>query len=304
MSVSPNGLKGAVWAALATVCWGSAIVMSKGALQVLPSGSLLVMQLVASTVFVWAVLLCRRTRRLPWRTSVKIGVLGWLEPGLAYFFSLAGLASTRAGVASLIQATEAFMIIGLASVLLRQRLRSSAVLLGIMALVGVVIAGDIGLGGGDHQSVGGIALVLLGTFCAALYVTLSSRIVGEYDPLYMIGMQQLFALALALVLACNEPHVAILRALSTKTFALIVTSGILQYSLAFWFYLVAMRHMSAKAAGMFLNLIPILALIEAYLVLGETLRLGQWIGVLVVLGAILVFTLVDEGDHGGGGAHT
>lgn len=298
MSVS-NRLKGAVAATLATICWGSAIVMSKGALQVVPSGTLLVMQLAASTAVVWMVLVCRRTPRLPWRASVKIGLLGWLEPGFAYFFSLAGLASTRAGVASLIQATEAFMILGLTSILLRQRLRPSAVLLGLTALAGVVIASDIGLGGsGEHQSIGGILLVLLGTFSAALYVTLSSRLVNDHDPLSMIGIQQLFALVLALGLASSELPALDPSTLSTKAIALIVTSGVLQYALAFWLYLVAMRHMSAKAAGMFLNLIPILALIEAYVFLGETLRLGQWAGVALVLGSIWVFARVDTSSHG------
>jgi len=293
-----NRLKGAVAATLATICWGTAIVMSKGALEVMPSGALLVMQLVASTVVVWAVLLIRRTPRLPWRASVRIGLLGWLEPGFAYFFSLAGLASTGAGVASLIQATEAFMILGLTSVLLRQRLRQSAVLLGLTALAGVVIASDIGLGGsGQHQSISGILLVLLGTFSAALYVTLSSRLVDDHDPLAMVGIQQVFALVLAVGLGYGELRALDPSTLSTKAITLIATSGVLQYSLAFWFYLVAMRHMSAKAAGMFLNLIPILALIEAYLFLGETLRSGQWAGVVLVLGSIWVFARVDTGSH-------
>lgn len=299
MSGSSNRTRGVVWATLATACWGSAIVMSKDALQVVSSDTLLVVQLFASTVFVWTVLLCRRTPLLPWRTSVKIGALGWLEPGLAYFFSLAGLASTRAGIASLLQATEAFMVMALASVLLRQRLKPIAVLLGIVALIGVALATDIGLGGGaDHSSTGGPLLVLLGTLCAALYVTLSSRLVGDHEPLYMVGMQQLFALALALALAFRAPFA--LASIAPGPLALIIASGILQYSLAFWFYLLAMRHLSARTAGMFLSLIPIVALVEAYVFLGEALRGVQWAGVALVLVAILLFTLTSD-EHGGHG---
>lgn len=298
MSGSPNRIRGMVWAALATVCWGSAIVMSKDALQVLPSDTLLVVQLLASTVFVWTVLLCRRTPRLPWRTSVKIGALGWLEPGLAYFFSLAGLASTRAGIASLLQATEAFMVMALASVLLRQRLKPIAVAFAVVALIGVALATDIGLGGGtEHSSIGGPLLVLLGTLCAALYVTLSSRLVGDHEPLYMVGMQQLFALALAFALALREPFA--LGSIAPGPLALIIASGILQYSLAFWFYLLAMRHLPARTAGMFLSLIPIVALVEAYVFLGEALRVVQWAGVVLVLVAILLYTLTSDGEHGG-----
>jgi drug/metabolite transporter (DMT)-like permease len=247
---------------------------------------------------VWAVLLCRRTPLLPWRTSVKIGALGWLEPGLAYFFSLAGLASTRAGIASLLQATEAFMVMALASVLLRQRLKPIAVGLGILAMIGVALATDIGLGGGpDHSSIGGPLLVLLGTFCAALYVTLSSRLVGDHEPLYMVGMQQLFALALAFALALREPFA--LASIAPGQLALIIASGILQYSLAFWFYLLAMRHLPARTAGMFLSLIPIVALVEAYVFLGEALRIVQWAGVVLVLASILLFTRTSDDEHGG-----
>jgi probable blue pigment (indigoidine) exporter len=65
-------------------------------------------------------------------------------------------------------------------------------------------------------------------------------------------------------------------------------SGVLYYGLAYWLYLSALRDVPASVAAVSFYLIPIFGVAGAFLFLGERLEPSQWVGVAVVLAAILV----------------
>ena len=88
MSPSKMGVAAAI---LASFCWGSATVMSKHALDDVSPVSLLALQLAASTVFLWLVILILRIKVPRLMLLAPIAVLGLLEPGLAYLLGLIGL---------------------------------------------------------------------------------------------------------------------------------------------------------------------------------------------------------------------
>ena len=82
--------------ALAAACWGLGGVMTKSVLADVPPLTLLVVQLTVSIVFLWAIAAAQKLR-LPQRNDImRLGLTGLLNPGLAYTFSLIGLALTTA----------------------------------------------------------------------------------------------------------------------------------------------------------------------------------------------------------------
>lgn len=88
--------------------------------------------------------------------------LGLLEPWLAFFLGLVGLAVTRASNATLIQATEAIMIIIASAVLFRMKPTRRFVALSVVAVGGLLVvvgtADVYGTTGGD--TAGGSFLVM------------------------------------------------------------------------------------------------------------------------------------------------
>ena len=64
------------------------------------------------------------------------------------------------------------------------------------------------------------------------------------------------------------------------------TAGALQYYLAFYLYLMALRHIAVNVAGTMLYLIPVFTLAFAYVFLGETLAPIQLTGCGVIPGAV------------------
>jgi drug/metabolite transporter (DMT)-like permease len=66
-----------------------------------------------------------------------------------------------------------------------------------------------------------------------------------------------------------------------------IGSGALYYAGAYWFYLGALRHVPASYAAVSFYLIPIVGVAGGALLLGERLDARQWVGAVIVLGAIL-----------------
>lgn len=284
-------LSGIAMATLAALCWGSATVMSKGALDRIPPIALLVIQLAGSLAFLWTLLLVRGVRADAIRDALRIAWLGLLEPGLAFVLALVGLVDTQAGIATLIVSSEAPMIAALSAVLLRERLSARFFVLSAAALTGLILAS--GIRDATSGSVIGDGLIALGTLVAAVYVVLSSRLVAGRDPILVVACQQLVAGLLALVLLPIEiaqHHGVWLDHLPASTWALALGSGIVQYALAFAFYLAAMRSISASLAGTFLYLTPVVGLAGAVIFLDEKFTALQLTGAVIVLGALVLLS--------------
>ncbi len=284
---------------LAAACWGAGTVMSKGVLGYVLPLTLLVIQLIASLVFLWTVIAVQRTPLPLRRETLWLALIGLLNPGLAYTFSLLGLTLTTASMSALLWAAEPLLILGLAWLILRERLTGSLVACSLAALLGVLLVIGVGSSGG---SLVGNLLTLLGVSCCALYTILTRRVVTRLDPVLLVALQQTAALVWAGLIWPFELQaggMAGLVTISPETWLWAIASGLVYYALAFWFYLVGLKKIPASLAGLFLNLIPIFAVGGAYLFLGERLAVGQWIGAALILVAVIAMLRLQNSDTPG-----
>ena len=273
---------------LAATCWGVGTVISKAALDEVPPLTLLPIQLAASLA-VLALLMRRQGVSFRGDGPPLLGRLGLLNPGLAYALSLLGLVTITASLSVLLWALEPLMITVLAASFLGERITPTFVVLSLMAVAGVaLIVYDPTIGGG--QSIG-VALTLAGIACCAAYSVIARRwIPGASETSQVILAQQAHALGLALVLVILVGAVGGAIAPSSLTplgLASAIGSGVLYYAGAYWFYLGALRHVPASFAALSFYLIPIVGVTAGALLLGERLDPRQWLGAVVVLGALL-----------------
>ena len=75
--------------------------------------------------------------------------------------------------------------------------------------------------------------------------------------------------------------------MSPSGLAAAVISGLLYYAAAYWFYLSALRGVPASLAATSFYLVPIFGLAASFFLLGERLEVTAWVGVGVVVLAIL-----------------
>lgn len=270
--------------------WGTGTVMSKYSLNYVPPFTLLVVQLVASVALLWIFVFIRRVPPPINLTSLRLGATGILEPGLAFVLALIGLARTSASVASFIGATESFMVIVVAYFLLRERVSRRILFLMLITLVGVILISGADSSDSSSHSLVGDLLVLAGTASAAFYVVLSSRSVSQMEPLPLAALQQSFGLVFALLvlpigLAGGEWER--LSSIPVSVWLWVILNGIVQYMLAFLFYLTALKGMPATRAALYLTLIPVFAVVESFIFLGEQMTLIQLIGGGLILGSLV-----------------
>lgn len=295
MASSRLGFAPSACLVLASAFWAAGTIIAKQVLASLPPISFLILQLAPSVLVLWLVLLATRRPWVARRDLPAILVLGWLNPGLAYTLSMLGLARTSASVAMLLWAAEPVMIIVLAWLFLRERLRPGLVGLAILAAGGVLLVSDVlALGPSAVPTGHGYALVLGGVLCCAVYTVLSRRVVATADPLVIVAVQQSAALAwVAAIWPLEGGTPADLLALPARDIAAGAASGLIYYVVAFWFYLRGLRAVPASTAGMFFNLIPVFGIAAAYVFLDERLTAPQWAGAAIILAAVLALLKRD-----------
>ncbi|MCG8349813.1 MAG: DMT family transporter [Chloroflexales bacterium] len=288
-------------AILSAACWGLGTVMSRAVLDTLPPFTLLVIQLGSSVLFLSLLSTISGKPPITSVRELRAGLSGLLEPGLAYLLGTLGLALTTASSASLIGAIEPVAVIGFAWLFLRERITWRIGLLALIAVIGVglVSASD---GAASHRgSVGGDLLILLGTLAAALYVVATRRLLGDREPLTLTLVQQtvgLFGVAALWLAASFFQHpVAALPPVAPSIFLQAIISGIIQYALAFWLYLIALRGLPASIAAFYLTLIPLFGVGGASVFLGERLTFWQGIGAACILGTLILLSARRQAEH-------
>lgn len=285
----------AVFALLATLCWGAGVTMTKIALRDFPPPQLLIIQLLASVGCLSLVALVLGQMPRSMRGIIRVMWLGVLEPGLAYFLSLEGLKRVSASETVVLSSTESVMVVLLAWLIFRQTPKRAAIVLSILGSIGAVLVG------GDHWNLGGQSLlgdllIIGGVLCAAGYVVNSARVSAAIEPLPALIGQQLVAIVVALALSWvladhSSPTVA---AVGWRGWAMALASGVVQYAAAFWFYLWALKGITTTAAGLCLNLIPVFGLLISMPVLGERLSALQWVGAVLIVVSVAALTWVND----------
>ena len=181
------------------------------------------------------------------------------------------------------------MILFLAAWFLRERITPAFIVLSLIAVAGmVVIIYDPSSSGGQLI---GVALTLAGIACCAVYSVVTRRWIPDAKETSQVVLaQQAHALVLAIglvVLVGLVGGAIVPTALTPLGLASAIGSGVLYYAGAYWFYLGALRHVPASFAALSFYLIPIVGVTAGALLLGERLDPRQWVGAVIVLGAIL-----------------
>jgi len=273
---------------LAAACWGIGTAVSKQAVAEVPPLTLLVVQL-AISVGLLAVVVARRREPLPGGPAGRrLGWLGLLNPGLAYALSLLGLTQISASFSVLIwSVSEPILILLLAAWILGERIGGSLVALSAVAIGGLVVVLY------DPSAAGamlGIGLTVAGIGCCAIYTVASRRwLPGADSTLAVILVQEAYGLGLASVILVGLVVAGVSVLPSSLTAAGVVStvvSGLVYYGLAYWFYLSALRQVPASIAAASFYLIPVFGVAAATL-LGDRLGPSQWVGVIIVIAAVV-----------------
>ena len=204
---------------------------------------------------------------------------------------LFGLMSATAIQAVIVQATEGFMIVGVAFVLFRERTPWRVLIYGCVAIVGVVLAcapaGTLSDGIPVAASLG-VVWIALGTLAAAFYVSFTASLVSDdCDPVLLIFWQLVAATAAVALLAAFHGQGAQLLAAPAP---IALGSGIVTYFLSFVLYIYGMRSVPVHTSAFLLNLTPVFGIVFSLLILGERLTYLSGLGFVVIFASAILLS--------------
>lgn len=125
----------------------------------------------------------------------------------------------------------------------------------------------------------GLAFAVSAAACWASYIVVARRVAADHRPgdglTVAVGFSGLFALPLALVACLQFETVGVI--------AVLVVVAALGRILPYMFEIVALRILTAGAAGVLFSIIPVIAALTGFVVLGEPYSAVQVLGVVIVV---------------------
>jgi len=224
--------------------------------------------------------------RLERKLLPQMAFLGATGVFMYSYFFFTGLQHINASRAALIVACIPVCISALSAILYREKFGAIRIFGTLLSLCGVAVVLsnghpttllERGISSGD--------LLILGCVAAWTGYSLGGRTAMKHlSPPVAVMWSCIFGSAFLLIPALNEGLLTDIRAASLIDWSCIFFLGVLATGLSYAWYYKGIRAIGPSRAGIFINLVPIFAILFASIILGES------IGVSLLLGGAMVIT--------------
>lgn len=268
--------------ALALILWASAFVGIRAGLQAYSPGQLALLRfLIASSALLVYALITRM--RLPiFRDIPGLLLMGFVGITVYHVALNYGEQSVSAGTASVLVATVPCFTALLATIFLRERMRLLGWLGVMVSFIGVTIV-VVGVSGGFRFTPDAL-LILLASLAESVYFVMQKPYLKKYTGFelttYTIWAATLCMLVYAPGLAQQ------VRVARLDVTAAVIYLGIFPAAIAYAAWAYALARMPASNTTSFLNIVPLLAVLIAWLWLGEVPSLLAVVGGAVVIAGV------------------
>jgi drug/metabolite transporter (DMT)-like permease len=280
---------------LMIVIWGSNFSVVKYALRDFPEISFNALRLIIASAVFMAALAIGRARsnaglRPPeppitwpeWRSLIGLGIVG---TGFYQLLFLAGVARTSVANSSLIFGCTPVAVAIMSSLAGHDRLTAArwagAALsfTGIYTLVG--LRAEI-----SSATFAGDAMIFGAMLCWSLYSVAAQPLLKRHSPLVVTGWAMTSGTAVYLVFAVIPMLRTDWSAISTTSWILMTASALLALAFSYIVWYTAVQRIGSSRTAIYSNLTPIVAMIVAFLWLGEPITRVQMLGAALILSGI------------------
>ncbi|MFW6039792.1 MAG: DMT family transporter [Gemmatimonadota bacterium] len=230
-----------------------------------------------------------RFERRDWLPLIGLGIVGNLIYQLLFIY---GIDLTLAGNAALMLAMSPVFVTLLSAYMRHESIRPAGWLGVVVSTGGIacVLAGSSGIRFGAETLVGD--LVMLGAAVAwAVYTVGSSPLVRRHGALPVTGVTMWIGAALLFVVSVPSLGSQDWGLVTPLGWTGLVLSGTLAVGLSYviWYY--GVEHLGSARTAVFSNTVPIVALVTAWLTLGETPGPLQLVGAALIIAGVLLTRL-------------
>lgn len=272
--------------------WGASFVWGKIALESYSAFTVIFFRLFVSVIVLLPVLLISKNFKLPSKENLHLFILlAFFEPFLYFIGETNGLKYIGASMTSIIISVIPLFTPFVAYYFLKEKVsfvNLMGIIISISGIMFLVFDKNMNL----QVPINGLILLLLSVVAANGYSVMIKKMPLDHSVLNIIFWQSLFGFLMFL------PIVAIFdfKAIKTTGFAYdsiiaILKLGIFASTIAFLFYMYALRYMPITKVNVFSNTIPIFTIIIAWFAMGEVLDAKRLIGMLIVILGVVVSQL-------------
>ncbi len=279
-----------------TVFWGLSFVATKVALESIPTFTLIFARFMLAFLFFAAIMIRHGVPSLTPKDHVKLFLMAIFHPGIYFLCETQGLLYTSAAKVSLIIATIPIAVMILSAIVLKEKTNRLGIIGVFFSLVGIAIlvTGDPDFNRGLEGSLKGDLIVFGAVLSAAFYIVSARDLGRRYSSRAITSMQCFYgALFFAPALFLDIPALS-WAAISTRSLVALLYLTVFATVAAFFCYNFALTKIPASRAAIFINGIPVVTALGAWIILGERLTLLQGAGGALVLASVFITNLMSR----------
>jgi drug/metabolite transporter (DMT)-like permease len=270
--------------------WGATWISGRILAQDMGPFSAALLRFVTASIFLffWSWRVNGSFPTLPKKDILPVAFLGLTGIFLYNAFFFTGLQTIPAGRAALLIAPVPVIISIISALMLGERLTLGKIAGTLLSLTGASIV----LSGGHPLQLlqGGLArgdLMILGCVAAwTAYSVAGSRVMKRVPPLMAVTWSCILGSLMLTVPALSHGLLDDIRGASLVDWGNILFLGVVATGVAFTWYYSGIRAIGAARAGIFINLVPVFAIIMGYVILDEPVTSSLIGGGLMVISGV------------------
>ncbi len=280
-------------ALFAVIVWGASFIATKVALQDISPITIVWLRFLMGVIILGATVVLQKQFALPARKEwAYFALLGFLGITFHQWLQSNGLQTSEAGTTAWIVATTPVFMALLGWFLLRERLgwtKTSGILLAFMGVLVVVSRGNFASISIREFGAPGDVLILTSAVNWAVFSALSRRGLKSHHPSLMMFYVMSFGWIFTSLLFLTTNGLAETGNLTLNGWMAVAFLGIFCSGLAYIAWYDALKALTTAQTGVFLYIEPLVAVIVAFFVLGESIRAASMAGgAIIILGVWLV----------------
>ncbi|HEV8480371.1 MAG TPA: DMT family transporter [Candidatus Eisenbacteria bacterium] len=238
-------------------------------------------------LFLWKLEPDPLPKRHEWREIVTLGIIA--HPIYQACF-LNGLALTSASHTAILVSTSPVWVALADHFVSHERLPAMAWTGILISLSGVVVLVAARGGHGAPSSLLGDGLVVVSSMLWTTYVIRSRPLFRTRSPLWVTTWALFVGAPLIVLLGVRDVWRTDLLALTSTTWGALVFAGLFALATAYSWWAIGVKNLGAARAASFSNLIPVVALLVAWLWLHESLPALSWAGAILACAGVWLTT--------------
>ncbi len=278
-----------LFAVLSMLFWGLSFVWFKIVVKWYEPITIIFLRLIISSTLLIAFLLLTRTWQTIKRKHIKYFLLLSFTQPFCYFLGESfGLKHVSSTIASVIIATIPLFSPFAAYYVVREKVTFSVIIGIAFSFAGILLMlfnPDLSL----NASPKGVLLLFFAVFAAVAYSVIIRKISHEYNPVTIITHQNLIGALyfLPLFLFFDFNHFLTVKPTRELILAMLQLA-VFASTLAYVFYIIAIKGIGMLKANVFTNLIPVFTGLFSFFLLGETFTALKIGGIILVMSGVVL----------------